>query len=116
MTETKSVEKPAKRPNGARGPGKFNQDMKEAIYRAFHELGGKEYLVSVGKEDPRTFLGLVAKVIPAELQVTGQVAIDLGLAMLQAEQRLNDMRTIDALDVTLEQPNTLITNDTSNTE
>lgn len=111
-TKQKAPKKTAKLP-GQRGPGKFNKDMKDCIYRAFHELGGKQYLVDVGKDDPKTFLGLVAKVIPAELQVSGSVLIDLGQQMIEAQQRL-DAPTV--IDVTPEQPNTLKLKDTSDTE
>ena len=45
-------------------PNKFTGDVKAAIIAAFDEAGGKDYLVKLAKEDPRTFCALVGKIIP----------------------------------------------------
>lgn len=55
---------------GGRQKGTQNKStlmMKEAIRGAFEELGGEEYLIKVGKEDPKTFLNLASKLLPQEL-------------------------------------------------
>lgn len=52
-------------------PNKLTTDMKNAIAEAFEELGGKDYLVQLGKSDPRTFCTLAAKLVPQQTQITG---------------------------------------------
>jgi hypothetical protein len=41
--------------------------VREAIERAFTKLGGTEYLVHVGRTDPRTFCALLSKLLPTKL-------------------------------------------------
>jgi hypothetical protein len=53
------------RPKGI--PNKTTQSVKEAIERAFEKLGGMDYLVHVGKTDPRTFCALLGKLLPTKL-------------------------------------------------
>ena len=48
-------------------PNKVTQSVKEAIERAFDKLGGTDYLVHVGKTDPRTFCALLSKLLPTKL-------------------------------------------------
>ncbi len=64
-------------PNLKAGPGrpkgsqnKLTKTVKQAVLDAFEELGGADWLVSVGRKDPKTFSQLLAKCIPAE--VTGK--------------------------------------------
>lgn len=52
-------------------PNKTSKAIKEAIVEAFDRAGGVDYLVTLAKEDPRTFCTLVGKVIP--LQVDGSL-------------------------------------------
>lgn len=59
--------KGGKRHGAGRKPGtpnKLTGDVKAAIVAAFDEAGGKDYLVKLAKEDPRTFCSLVGKVVP----------------------------------------------------
>ena len=52
---------------GGRQKGSLNKiklEVKEAIAAAFDEAGGKDYLVRLSKEDPRTFCSLVGKIVP----------------------------------------------------
>jgi len=53
------------RPKGL--PNKVTQSVKEAIERAFDKLGGTDYLVHVGRSDPRTFCALLGKLLPTKL-------------------------------------------------
>lgn len=55
---------PAGRKPGTRN--KITNNLREAILTAFEGLGGAEWLKSLGKEKPREFCTLLAKVIPAE--------------------------------------------------
>ena len=48
-------------------PNKIGGEIKEAIALAFVELGGKDYLVELGKTDPRTFCTLAGKLIPTQI-------------------------------------------------
>lgn len=56
------------RPKGS--ANKATAEIKAAIVEAFEKAGGVDYLVKVASDDPRTFCGLIGKVIP--LQVTGE--------------------------------------------
>lgn len=60
---------PGERPVGrARGTqNKLTLSVKEAIERAFDKLGGTDYLVHVGRNDPRTFCALLSKLLPTKL-------------------------------------------------
>lgn len=48
-------------------PNKTTTQLKEAILNAFDAVGGQKYLVTVAKEDPRTFCTLLGKVLPTTL-------------------------------------------------
>jgi hypothetical protein len=48
-------------------PNKTTQSVKEAIERAFQKLGGTDYLVHVGRNDPRTFCALLSRLLPTKL-------------------------------------------------
>jgi hypothetical protein len=50
-------------------PNKITADIRAAVVEAFDRAGGVDYLVKLASIDPRTFCGLVGKVIP--LQVAG---------------------------------------------
>jgi hypothetical protein len=48
-------------------PNRQTVAIKEAIERAFDKLGGVEYLVTVGRNDPRTFCALLSRLLPTKL-------------------------------------------------
>jgi hypothetical protein len=48
-------------------PNKQTVAIKDAIERAFTKLGGTDYLVHVGRTDPRTFCALLSKLLPTRL-------------------------------------------------
>ena len=48
-------------------PNKQTVAIKDAIERAFTKLGGTDYLVHVGRSDPRTFCALLSKLLPTKL-------------------------------------------------
>jgi len=76
--------------------------LKDAVYAVFHEMGGRNYLKKVAKENPPLFLSLLAKLLPTEIKAELGVNtrhFDLGAAMRQAEEncaRLNDRQTDEA--------------------
>jgi len=43
-------------------------EVKRAVYDAFDRLGSIDYLVEIGREDPRTFIALLAKIMPNEIK------------------------------------------------
>ena len=76
MTDSKVLGSVRKPPSAGIGrkkgvPNKTTQAIKDAIVQAFDRAGGADYLVQLAKDDPRTFCGLVGKVIP--LQVEGDL-------------------------------------------
>ena len=48
-------------------PNRTTQNIKEAIEGAFDKLGGVDYLVHVGRKDPRTFCALLSRLLPTKL-------------------------------------------------
>ena len=48
-------------------PNKATVALKEAIENAFTKLGGTDYLVHVGRNDPRTFCALLSRLLPTKL-------------------------------------------------
>jgi len=68
------IKKPSGRPPGT--PNKTTVAVKAAIEQAFNEAhpkGPVAYLKEVAKDDPKTFLALVGKLIPKEIKGTLQV-------------------------------------------
>jgi len=51
-------------------PNKQTADMRAAMVEAFDKAGGVEWLVKLSQDDPRTFAGLVGKIIPNEIKAT----------------------------------------------
>lgn len=54
-----------------RKPGSLNkvsQILKDALTESFERLGGAAYLEAVGRQDPKTYLTLLAKVLPSRSQ------------------------------------------------
>jgi hypothetical protein len=47
-------------------PNRTTQDMKLAILEAFERAGGADYLTMLAADEPRTFVTLLAKVLPNE--------------------------------------------------
>lgn len=50
-------------------PNKVTADLKAAVLGAFDNAGGQKYLEAVARDDPKTFCGLLGKILPT--QVTG---------------------------------------------
>jgi hypothetical protein len=77
----------------------IGKEVLEALRDSFHEVGGKDYLITMAQEDRRTYAALVAKVIPADVNHNvGLAVIDLSAAMAVAQARLESMSTL--IDVT----------------
>lgn len=50
------------RPKGS--ANKSTKKLKDAILGALDEVGGQAYLVNIAQTDPKTFCGLIGKVLP----------------------------------------------------
>ena len=85
--------------------------VKDTIRSVFYDdLGGAKYLFKVAKNDPALFCSLLAKLIPQEVRAEVDVnvrQIDLGSAMREADARLRQIQSIDALPPVLE-PNPIL--------
>jgi hypothetical protein len=68
----------------------MTSEIKDGIIEAFEQAGGVDYLVELAKVDPPTFCRLLAAIIPSEIKasVTATHTLDLGKAMIEANQRL----------------------------
>lgn len=69
-------------------PNVLTTDVKRELLEAFHELGGKDFLLKLAEENPQLVTPLLAKCIPNEQQVNVSHEVDLGAAMREAEKRL----------------------------
>lgn len=71
------VQKPAVKripPNAGKGrkkgvPNKTTKAVKEMILAALGELGGEQYLIAQGKENPVAFMTLLGRIIPSEVKM-----------------------------------------------
>lgn len=58
-----------KRPGAGRKKGATNlvpREVKEMIVNTLHKAGGEKYLLKIAQEDPKTFCGLIGRVIPLQ--------------------------------------------------
>lgn len=58
-------------------PNRVTAAVKDAVITAFDEVGGAAYLVQIAKSDPRTFCGLLGKVIPLDVAVAGNMTLNI---------------------------------------
>lgn len=61
-------------------PNRVSGPIKDAILEAFHSVGGVEYLVGLAKgkaTDRATFCRMVEKLVPAELKLDPESALNL---------------------------------------
>jgi hypothetical protein len=74
------------RPKGT--PNKTTGALKDAILHAFDKVGGEDYLVTVARNDPRTFCTLLGRVLPAEFkgEVNGGHTVIYGAQPVTAEE------------------------------
>ena len=58
---------PSGRPKGS--ANRITVQMREAFSMALDELGGVEYLVKFGQQNPKAFITLLSKMLPREVHV-----------------------------------------------
>lgn len=70
-------------------PNKVTQTVKEALQAAFDEVGGKDYLVKVARDDPKAFCTLIGKVIPQDVnqKLDANVTVNDGVDRPPRESR-----------------------------
>ncbi len=60
-------------------PNRVTAVVREAVLAAFDEVGGKDYLVQVARNEPKVFCALLARLVPtqvrAELETTLPVVV-----------------------------------------
>ena len=93
ITETRGKAKGSPKTGGKKKGSIVTQtnEVKEAVLRVFNDLNAAdEYLEAIGRDDPRLFLSLVAKLIPqvSEVSIDQRVKIDMGAAIREAEARI----------------------------
>ncbi len=85
-------------------PNRITKTVKEAVERAFQKVNHDgQYLIRVAESDPKTFLAICSKLIPAQVAVSVSHSLDLGAEMLIAAQNLNRLANSQAnqiIDVT----------------
>lgn len=72
-------------------PNKVTAELKDMILQALDEAGGVEYLVSVAKKNPQSFLMLVGKVLP--MQITGKDGKDLNVTWVINDNNIHSAET-----------------------
>lgn len=77
-------------------PNKINATIKEAVLVAFDRVGGADYLEQLAREDPKTFVPLMLKCIPNEVQ--GRFETGLPLLVLQQDYVNGQVREIGSAD------------------
>lgn len=63
------------RPKGS--VNKISADLKEMILEALHRAGGLDYLTAQAHENPKTFLLLLGRVLPLQLQGDAELPIQI---------------------------------------
>ncbi len=53
----------------------------ESLIGAFEELGGQAYLVTLAREDPKTFLALLGKILPYQAKGFGTGAVEITITI-----------------------------------
>ncbi len=76
---------PNGRPRGT--PNATTASVKQALLNAFVEAGGEKFLLKLAKSDPKTFVMLLAKLIPREIQARVQGPPDMAERILEARKR-----------------------------
>jgi hypothetical protein len=66
-------------------PNKVTKAVRDLVVEALHEVGGKEWLIKLAKDDPKTFCGLIGRVIP--LQVDGSLDTSITFKTVYEDKR-----------------------------
>jgi hypothetical protein len=71
---------------------KASTTVKAAVMEAFKDLGGSSFLVQLAQDDPRAFAGLLAKMLPSEINAEVSVThtIDIKATLEAARARVSN--------------------------
>ena len=69
------------RPKGS--PNKINAGVKSMILGALDELGGQAWLVQTARAEPRTFMVLLARILPSEMTLDANVVQHEPITMIR---------------------------------
>ena len=99
-----------------RGKSKLSKDMKDILHLAFERAGGVDYLVRQADAEPKAFMALIGRLVPAAVTVdVGMNLVSLFDAMETAKARLEPIsKEPPLIDVTPNSPEltkSLITKD-----
>ncbi|HKX79288.1 MAG TPA: hypothetical protein VJM34_12285, partial [Novosphingobium sp.] len=64
-------------------PNKFTAAVKELIIEALDKAGGVDYLVRQAEANPTAFMTLVGKVIPLQVQGTGDEGAPIAIQLIR---------------------------------
>lgn len=70
-------------------PNKITRTIKASTLEAFEELGGVQWLVQMGRgtsDDRRAFMGLLARILPAEINANVQGGVTITLNWLDSRK------------------------------
>jgi len=59
--------------------GHITYDLKWAIINAFEQLGGTDWLMAQAIENPVAFMGLLAKILPKQVDVSAQDGLKINV-------------------------------------
>ncbi len=104
LTNSKKRKSGCGRTKGAKN--KITANIKEAIEDAFEEVGGKDWLVSLAKSDPKTFANLLAKIMPIVREVVSDgedimqpVKISVNLVSNDPTKKFEESNKSDNIDL-----------------
>jgi hypothetical protein len=91
-----------------RGKSKLSKDMKEILHLAFERAGGVNYLVKQADAEPKAFMALIGRLVPAAVAIDVNInSVSLLAAMETAQARLEPTNNKPMIDITPETPKPL---------
>lgn len=87
-----------KPPNAGKGRPKGSKNkvtvaLKDGIMEAYQKAGGVRYLVGVAKSDPKTFCGLLGRILPHEVQADLKQSGDVTFTMVYQNSNENENKS-----------------------
>lgn len=70
-------------------PNKFNVELKDMIRGALDDVGGQKYLAEQAILNPVGFMGLVGKILPKDMNVSGDLAAHLVVEVVKFAESQN---------------------------
>jgi hypothetical protein len=71
---------------------KLPQQLKDMIEAALYKAGGRDYLVAQAEKNPAAFMALVGKLIPKDLNISGELHYKLEQLILGEVSQINEQR------------------------